>query len=333
MESSLSTAFGVNQSFNQFLASVSPIVPSKGFDPDRDCSHEIWNLDVSHPSPSAWPCAFVEPSNRKRRVAHSRPVKFPYALTHSATYHEDGKGYNITFPGQLCADLVVGDFVAPGGKTFHNATLVTVHNALSHLSEIGLLAFTQRRVRLAQYRLSEALQPYICDARSSNSRALLFRYAATDRSGDCSWAVLNLFGTVALFAGSMYVPLASPDFAAGWSGNDKFAIATTGIALMTTWQIILDRLRRSELTLSRWEANVLNIFLAAGDLFIQFLRASHHRGCILAAALWERLPGFCAQTQQPGLQAAGIDPGAQVADPNQLREIIVEGVCPAPENT
>ncbi|KAI4194042.1 MAG: hypothetical protein LQ346_003774 [Caloplaca aetnensis] len=327
-------ASGVNQSFNQFLASVSPpSVPSMGFKPDRDCSHEMWNIDVSHPSSSSWPCAFVEPRNRKRRVAHSRPVKFPYALTHSATYNEDGKGYNITLPGELCADLVVGDFVAPGGRTFHNATLVTIHNALSHLSPIGLLAFTQRRARLAQYRLSEALQPYICDVPSSNSRSLLFRYAATDRSGDYCWALLNLLGTVSLFAGSMYVPLASPHFAVNWSGNERFAIATVGIALMTTWQIILDRLRRSELRFSRWEANVLNIFLAAGDLFIKALKASHHGVCILSTALWERLPAFCAQTQQPGLQAPSIGPGAQSADPNQLREIIVEGVCPASENT
>lgn len=329
MESSLSVAFGVNQSFNQFLASVSPpVLPNTGLDPGKDCTDELWNIDVSHSSPS-WPCAFVEPKNRKRRVAHTRPVKFPYALTYSATYHEEGRGYNITLPGQLCADLVVGRFVAPGGTTFHNASLVTIHNALAHLSPISLLAFTQRSLKLAQQRLAHALQPWICDAPSSNSRALLFRYAASDRSGDCCWAMLNLFGTVGIFAGSMYVPLSSPDFAASWSGNERFAIATVGIALMTTWQIILDRLRRSELTLSRWEANTLNVFLAASDLVIRVLKASWRGTCIASAALWERLPGFCAQTQQPGLQAPGIGPGAQSTDPNQLREIVIEGVCPA----
>ncbi|KAL8929306.1 MAG: hypothetical protein Q9208_001389 [Pyrenodesmia sp. 3 TL-2023] len=329
MESSLSVASGVHQSFNQFLASVSPpVLPQSGLDPDKDCTDEPWNIDVSHPG-SSWPCAFVEPENRKRRVAHSRHAKFPYALTYSATYDEDGRGYNVTLPGELCADLVVGTFVAPGGRTFHNASLVTVHNALTHLSPIALLAFTQRSLRLAQQRLFTALQPWLCDPPASNSRALLFRYANTDRSGTCCWAMLNLFGTVGIFAGSMYVPLASPDFAASWSGNERFGIATFGIALMTTWQIILYRLQKSELTLPKWEANILNLYFAASEFVVKALKASFQGTCIAFATLWERLPGFCAQTQQPGLQAPGIGPGPQGADSNQLQDIVVEGVCPA----
>lgn len=323
-----SVASVANLSFNQFLArDFPPLITHTGFNPDKDCTDERWNIDVSHPSPS-WPCAFVEPVDRKRRVAHHRPVQFPYALTYSATYNVDGRGYNITLPGELCAETVVGDFVTPAGNLHRNASLVTVHNSLSNLSPLTLRSFTERRLRFAQSRLYNALKPYMCDPPSGGSRELLFRYSTSDRTGDCCWALLSIFGSLAIWAGSMYVPLANPVGTGNWTGNQVFGLATVGIALMVTYNVVLDRLRRQELTLQSWEANSLNFFIAAGEAIVQGLRASWGGICTAPAALWHQASGFCAQSRLPGLQA----PGAwfNAGEGRQAQEIVAQGVCPAP---
>ncbi|KAI4113876.1 MAG: hypothetical protein LQ345_005237 [Seirophora villosa] len=337
MESSLSVASGMaNQSFNQFLAGVpAPVVATyQGLDPDQDCADEMWNIDVSDPSRPSWPCAFVEQQEkRKRRVAHRRPAPFPYAVSYSAIYQKDGNGYNITLPGQLCADAVVGDFLSPGGRMYRNASLATVHNALSQLSPIALRSFMTRTLRRALLRLEDALQPYICKPSSGNERELLFRYSATDRSGFCCYATLVFSLGMGAWMGTMYVPLASPDFAANWTGNAVFGLASFGMALIFTLQIVMVRLQQSELRLSTMEANTLNFFIAASELVWKSLKASGRGVCYVAAALWAAVPDLCAQSRQPGLQAPGPGPNAgggnPGANPNELEQVVID-ICPAP---
>lgn len=325
-----------NQSFNEFLAKTSlvSIANTDLSGDDENCPKNQWNIDVSNPDGPGWPCVPVDWVDRKREaVPHTRPPQFPYALSYSATYNHDGEGYNITLPGQLCADTVVGDFISPAGKLYRNASLATVHTALVGLPPQTLLSYTRRSLDLAMHRLYNALEPWICDPPPSGSRALLFRYSRSDRSGECCYAVLAGL-TIPIFGGSMYIPLAHPGVTANWPGVAHWGVATFGFTLLTTYMLILDRLRRQETRLQQMEASTLNLFIIAGEYIRKGLVASWGGICATSAMLWQQVEGFCAESRRPGLQGPGLgpDPGPpQAGDPGQLEQVAVQNVCPPPE--
>ncbi|KAL8768190.1 MAG: hypothetical protein Q9209_005499 [Squamulea sp. 1 TL-2023] len=254
---------------------------------------------------------------------------------YSAVYERDGKGYNITLPGQLCANTIIGDFISPAGNLYPNASLATVHASLFLLSEQVLLSYTERRLIIAAKRLYDSLKPWICDPPAGGARALLFRYEASDRTGQCCYAILAGLA-VPIFMGTMYIPLAHPGYTAQWSGTAHWSVASFGFALLTAHTIILDRLRRSELRLQRMEAATLNFFIIAGEQIRKALDASWGGICTTSAMLWEQVGGLCAESRAPGLQAPGVgpDPGQpQGGDAGRLQQVVVENVCPAPEGT
>ncbi|KAI4129442.1 MAG: hypothetical protein LQ338_002223 [Usnochroma carphineum] len=323
---------GTNLSFNQFLAMSSPgLITNISLDLDQDCVDKMWNLDVSDPTASLWPCARASPDIRKRRVPHHHRPSFPYRFSHalsiSATYEEDGNGYNITLPGHLCANTVVGNFVSPAGNFYPNATMALIHNSLAHLSPMALLTYTQRRLKIAENRLYDALKPFICDPPLGGARALLARYEARDRSGECCWAILNGL-TVPIYAGTFYIVLAQPAFAQHWPGSVNWGIGVFGFTLLATWQWIIHRLERRELALRQSEADILNFFIIVGEYITAIAKASWGGVCATTAMLWEQMAGFCETTRQPGLQAPGPDPNA---DPGHLQQIVIHDICPEPE--
>ncbi|KAL8669979.1 MAG: hypothetical protein Q9168_005458 [Polycauliona sp. 1 TL-2023] len=317
-----------NISFNEFLAktSLQSIATIKMQGDEKECAENQWNIDVSSPHDSSWPCVPASWVTKKRdAIPHSRPPSFPYPQSYSAIYSEDGNGYNITLPGHLCANTTVGDFIAPGGTLFRNASLATIHTSLAHLSPATLRSYTHRRLETAIHNLYSALQPWICDPPSGGARALLYRYQASDRTGECCYAILAGL-SVPIFFGSMYIPLAHPGVTDTWPGWAHATTAGIGFALLTTYGLMLRRMDRQELRLQRLEAEMLNFFIIVGEYIRTAVLASRDAVCATTAMLWEQVRGVCAQSRRPGLRAAGSSSGSlvQVVAQNQ-------NTCPQPE--
>ncbi|KAI4099065.1 MAG: hypothetical protein LQ339_006138 [Xanthoria mediterranea] len=139
---------------------------------------------------------------------------------------------------------------------------------------------------------------------------------------------------IPIFSGSMYIPLAHPGVTANWPGVAHWGVATFGFTLLTTYMVILDRLRRQETRLQQMEATTLNLFIIAGEYIRKGLVASWGGICATSAMLWQQVGGFCAESRKPGLQGTGLgpDPGPpQAGDPGQLEQVAVQNVCPPPE--
>ncbi|KAL8919107.1 MAG: hypothetical protein Q9172_005137 [Xanthocarpia lactea] len=329
-----SVASGAGLSFNQFLAASSPpFFTNTGPDAGQSCANEIWNIDVTHP-PSSWPCTLDGPGNRKRRVVeHKRPYRFPHARTYSATYNDNnGSGYNITLPGHLCASTIVGDYISPAGNLYYNATMATIHNSLAHLSPLAVRAFTTRSLVLARRQLYDALKPFICDPHEAGARALLFRYEASDRTGECCYGISAVVGTMIIAAVGMLIPTMHPGATANWSGLADYSIGVTTVTFIAIFNVILDRLRRPELRFQELEADTLNFFIAAKETIVKGLKVLGTGVCMGTAMLWTRVREFCARSCLPGLRGpiGGLEAGDGGQAPGDLQEVVVPDVCPAP---
>lgn len=238
---------------------------------------------------------WTESGTRSLIHVHTHSLMLAAIPPHTTTTKRaDGEGYNISLPGQLCADTVIGVFISPTGKIYRNASLAMVYTSLVRLSPQTLLLCSRKTLELAILRLYITLEHCIYKPPSAGSRVLLFRSSVSERNGEyCSAILAGL--AVPIFAGTMYIPLAHCGVTAKWPGVALWNIATYGFALLTTYGVIVARLRTT-----------LHLFLMEGLYIREGLGASWDDICATSAKLWEQVKGLCAESWSPGLQALGL---------------------------
>jgi len=200
----------------------------------------------------------------------------------SASYNaSDGHGgYNLTLPGDICADSVVGNFKTPSGRVIPNATFTDVYNA-TDLPIDELTNDTMTRALALQSTLNTTLLDVICA--TLPDRELLFRYDPADVDG--FWAAFILAGTGVAgigFAG-LHQAIVKQSQGLISINTEVWILSATALAQYLIITIIF-RLQHFKM-FSRGEAFIYNIFIVIGEGIAACAASSWSTTCAAPGAL------------------------------------------------
>lgn len=175
-------------------------------------------------------------------------------------------GYNITIPGSLCTDIVVGDFVAPNGALISNATLGNIYDAMPVTSE-DRRNYTLTRATSLLQKLNTTLTDVVCapPAAVRTSRGLLFRYEPDEVEGFWAAFIVGGIGVTGIAFAGLHTALVEGSSAVGSITLSQEVWVLTAAALAQyIFLTITFRLQHARY-FSRMEAFVLNTFIATGE--------------------------------------------------------------------
>ncbi|KAL9635394.1 MAG: hypothetical protein Q9164_003485 [Protoblastenia rupestris] len=119
----------------------------------------------------------VNPTNRKFELAnggtYSKPMSSSSQRIFRATFDDAGDGFNISLPGWLCADLVVGNWEAPNGTKVVNGSIGDVYKELA-LPTRALNNYTYTRAAALAASINKIFSEIICEPTPKTGRALTY---------------------------------------------------------------------------------------------------------------------------------------------------------------
>ena len=243
----------------------------------------------SFPTPNA-------PVSPRERVTGQKTLNAFYNST-------DHGGYNLTIPGCLSADDIIGQIEVPNGTIINNATLADLIRALQ-LPGAALWNYTMTFANQTYNDINATLDAIICDGPQGANRQLLWPEALRPnwRDPDNSEGFLTAFligalGVVSIGYGGTHLGVIHEGITANISIEREVQIlAATGfveyVFLTTLWR--LQSVERH--WIGRGEAYVLNAFIWAGAQLLKLLEVVT-QSCVSTPAARSGVTGLMERAQ------------------------------------
>lgn len=200
----------------------------------------------------------------------------------AASYNaSDGNGgYNISIPGDICADSVVGDLEAPSGRLIPNATFIDVYNAVD-LPSTQLTNYTLTRALAVQSKLNTTLSNVICAPLPD--RELRFRYDPAHVDGFWSAFILAGLGVAGIGFAGLHEAIVRQSQGMITVNEEVWILAATALTQYIVITIIF-RLQHVR-AFSRGEAFIFNTFIMVAERIAAGCQITWSRTCAAAAAM------------------------------------------------
>jgi len=200
----------------------------------------------------------------------------------AASYNaSDGNGgYNISIPGDICANSVVGDLEAPSGRLIPNATFIDVYNAMD-LPSTQLTNYTLTRALALQSKLNTTLSNVICAPLPD--RELRFRYDHADVDGFWSAFILAGLGVAGIGFAGLHEAIVRQSQGLITVNEEVWVLAATALTQYIIITIIF-RLQHVR-AFSRGEAFVFNTFIVVAEGIAAGCQITWSRTCAAAATM------------------------------------------------
>lgn len=194
--------------------------------------------------------------------------------------NKDRNGYNLTLSGGICANAKVGQFIAPNGTAYPQATFADVYQAIARESASGLRTHISTQAKAAHDSLTTLLKTRICDPPARSDRELLDWNTVTkeDRDGYWTATVINGVGGAAIALGGIYAAIST-----NINKIEEASILTAVGAIEYLLYRIIDRLQVNR-QLSSSEALVMNCAIIASNFVVNSFKSCGHGTCQSAAA-------------------------------------------------
>lgn len=232
-------------------------VPSSGL----TITELIASLDPDIAANSNWNISnassiVLQPDITKRSYAFLNGKLFTASYNASDGYG----GYNISIPGDICADSVVGDLLPSSGQLIPNATFADFYNA-TDLPSDELTNDTMTRALALQTTLNTTLTNVICPPLPD--RELLFRYNPSEVDGFWSAFVLAGLGVAGIGFAGLHEAIVRQSQGSISVNQEVWILTATALAQYLVITIIF-RLQHVR-AFSRGEAFIYNTFIAIGE--------------------------------------------------------------------
>ncbi len=227
--------------------------------PDSSYSDDANFIDVGNPPSNASDTGVeYETAKRSFQDLHQQIFSASYTAPRGQT------GYNITIPGDICANNVIGNFVTPEGVSIPDATIDDIYNAVPYTSA-RRRNDTLHRALAVQSTLNTTLLNVICapPANPGASRDILFRYDRADVEGFWSAFIIGGLGVGGIAFVGLQQAIVNKDQGLISATEEVWILAATALAQYILVTIIF-RLQHVR-AFSRGEAFVLNVFIAMGE--------------------------------------------------------------------
>ncbi len=276
-------------------------VPSSG----KTIAHLVASLDAdiaADPSYSADAKSNINDTDRSNASSTDfRPdmTKRSYALLNgslfTASYNaSNGKGgYNISLPGDICADSVVGSFKTPSGRLIPNATFMDVFDA-TDLPSDELANDTMTRALALQSTLNTTLLNVICPPQPD--RELLFRYDPAEVDGFWSAFILAGLGVAGIGFAGLHEAIVRQSQGLISVNEEVWILSATALSQYLVITIIF-RLQHVR-AFSRGEAFIYNTFIGIGEAIAACCGVSWSRTCAAPGVLRAGLSRLSRATVQ-----------------------------------
>lgn len=220
--------------------------------------------------------------NRRDLVSSVDQVRSQRALNVFFNSTDHG-AYNLTIPGCLAADAILGDAELPNGTFVTNATFATLINSMQ-LPPAGLYNYTLTMATMMSEKINATLNEIICDGGAGATRRLMmpnwqgpgWREGWRDpenSEGFVSAYIVGLLGTTGIAWAGTRIAIAHHRPTQNISIDAEVAILAATTALEFTFITMLWRLQSvPERWVGRAEAMMLNAFIWVGGKLLSGLK-------------------------------------------------------------
>ena len=209
----------------------------------------------------------------------------------------DHGGYNLTIPGCLAADAILGDAELPNGSFVTNATFATLINSMQ-LPEAALHNYTLTMATMMYEKINATLAEVICGGAAGATRQLLMpnwvarpEWRDTEgREGFWTACIVGLLGStgIAWLGTRLAIAHHAPTQNITVDAEVLILAATTAVEFIfvtMVWRLQTVPSRH----VGRWEAMLLNAFIWLGGKMLAGLEYLNSHTC------------FSTETAQQGL--------------------------------
>ncbi len=214
----------------------------------------------------------------------------------------DHGAYNLTIPGCLAADAILGDVELPNGTFVTNATFATLINSMQ-LPPAGLYNYTLTMATMMSEKINATLNEIICDGGAGATRCLLMQrpgWRDPDNSeGFMTAFIVGLLGTTGIAWAGTRLAIAHHAPTQNISIDATVAILAATTALEFTFITMLWRLQSvPKRYVGRAEAMVLNAFIWVGGKVLIGLEYINKNTCVDTETAQTGLSGFMRRASQ-----------------------------------
>ena len=217
----------------------------------------------------------------------------------------DHGGYNLTIPGCLSPDLILGDGEFPNGTFVTNATFGDVIVALS-LPPEALYNYTLTMAQQIYDKINATLAEVICEGAAGATRQLLWlafprpNYRNADESeGFMSAFIVGIVGVTGIAWGGTHLAIAHKWPTQNITIEPEVAILAATTAVEFIFLTVLWRLQSvPKRWIGRAEARVLNAFIFVGDRLLKGLQKIQSSTCFSTATAQTGLSGLITRAQE-----------------------------------
>ena len=217
----------------------------------------------------------------------------------------DHGGYNLTIPGCLSPDLILGDGEFPNGTFVTNATFGDLIVALS-LPPEALYNYTLTMAQQIYDKINATLAEIICEGAAGATRQLLWpafprpNYRNADESeGFMSAFIVGIVGVTGIAWGGTHLAIAHKWPTQNITIEPEVAILAATTAVEFIFLTVLWRLQSvPKRWIGRAEARVLNAFILVGEQLLKGLQKIQSSTCFSTATAQTGLSGLIARAQE-----------------------------------
>ena len=221
----------------------------------------------------------------------------------------DYGAYNLTIPGCLAADAILGDVEVPNGTFVTNATFATLIASMQ-LPPADLYNYTLTMATMMTEKINATLNEIICDRGAGATRRLLMPdgqgpgwrvgWRDPDNSeGFISAFIVGLVGTTGIAWAGTRIAIGHHWPTQNISIDTEVAILAATTAMEFTFITILWRLQSvPRRWVGRWEAMVLNAFIWIGGKLLSGLEYINQNTCCDTETAQAGLSGFMRRASQ-----------------------------------
>ena len=246
--------------------------------------------------------------NRRDLVSSVDQVRSQRALNVFFNSTDHG-AYNLTIPGCLAADAILGDVELPNGTFVTNATFATLITSMQ-LPSAALYNYTLTMATMMSERINATLNKIICDGGAGATRRLLMPngqgpgwrdgWRDPDNSeGFVTAFIVGLLGTTGIAWAGTRIAIAHHWPTQNVSIDTEVAILAATTAMEFTFITMLWRLQSvPKRWVGRWEAMVLNAFIWIGGKLLSGLEYINQNTCCDTETAQAGLSNFMRRASQ-----------------------------------
>ena len=196
--------------------------------------------------------------------SYSKPMSSNSQRIFKAKFNDNGNGYNISLPGWLCADLVLGDWEAPDGTQIVNGSIGDLAKQM-RLPSKALHNYTYTRAAALLESINSTFTDVLCEPDSNSGRQLLYnRWRTQDVEGYWETYLLSASGVIGIALLGLRLGIIHEGITANITLQTQvYILAATGtleyLCVTTLWRL------QTNGFIPRGEALILNAVWTLGE--------------------------------------------------------------------